>query len=163
FVWTYKGRPEAVASIFSHPEKGRRVVVHELHVLSTEVLQPLRDGAMQWQPKAGLAMKPLLDAPAPADSARQRQFQLRSMARVFPTPTCTSRTRRPKFGPHPTPLTTAFTTTPSSFTGSIATGSSMRLLRTSNMIDRKVTCSMFVSVLCAGLLLAAVRGAVEPV
>jgi hypothetical protein len=33
FVWTYKGRPEVVASIFSHPhEPGRqRVMCHELH------------------------------------------------------------------------------------------------------------------------------------
>src|SRR5262249_61114506 len=35
FVWTWQGRPEVLASIFSHPEKGRRVVVHHLVSLST--------------------------------------------------------------------------------------------------------------------------------
>ena len=36
FVWTYRGRPEVVGTIFSHPsDDGQRVICHELHSLST--------------------------------------------------------------------------------------------------------------------------------
>lgn len=83
FVWTYQGRPEVVASIFSHPEKGQRVVVHEFHSLSTEVLEPVRTGENQWRPRAGLALKSVPDADPPSESVRQRSFQLRSLSREF--------------------------------------------------------------------------------
>jgi hypothetical protein len=83
FVWTWKGRPEVIASIFSHPEGGERVICHELHSLSTEVLQPVRNSANRWQPQAGLALRPIPDAPAPAESARQRKFQLGALTRDF--------------------------------------------------------------------------------
>jgi hypothetical protein len=83
FVWTWQGRPEVVASIFSHPEKGKRVVVHELVSLSTQVLEPQRASENQWQPRAGLALAPLPEAPPPADSSKQRQFQMRALSRDF--------------------------------------------------------------------------------
>lgn len=86
FVWTYKGRPEVVGSIFSNPvveEPGQRAVLHELHTLSTKVLIPERSAAKQWQPRAGVDFKPIPDAPTPADSDRQRNFQLRALARQF--------------------------------------------------------------------------------
>src|SRR6185295_6655300 len=44
FVWTYRGRPEVVGSIFSYPSNGRRQVLHELHSLSSEILVPERTG-----------------------------------------------------------------------------------------------------------------------
>jgi hypothetical protein len=86
FVWTYKGRPEVVASIFSHPhEPGRqRVMCHELHSLSTEVLAVDRDSPNSWVPKApGIDPKPVPGAPAPASSAAARGVQLRAIAREF--------------------------------------------------------------------------------
>jgi hypothetical protein len=82
-VWTFQGRPEAIASIFSHPENGRRVVVHELHSLSAAVLDPVRASENQWQPKAGLSLRPVPSAPVPADSGKQRQFQMRALTREF--------------------------------------------------------------------------------
>lgn len=86
FVWTYKGRPEVVGSIFSNPaynEEGRRAVMHELHSLSTSALVPDRASAKRWEPRAGVVFKPIPGAPAPADSARQRAFQLRTLSREF--------------------------------------------------------------------------------
>jgi hypothetical protein len=85
FVWTYRGRPEVVASIFSHPETGgRRVVCHELHSLSQEVLVVDRSGPNQWIPQApGVDLQPIAGATAPADSAPQRLVQMRSLAREF--------------------------------------------------------------------------------
>jgi hypothetical protein len=83
FVWTYQGRPEAIGSIFSYPAAGRRRVLHELHSLSQKVLDPVRDSPVRWQPKAGLTLKPLPDAPVPADSALKRGFQLRALSRDF--------------------------------------------------------------------------------
>jgi hypothetical protein len=86
FVWTYKGRPDVVGSIFSNPvveEPGMRVVHHEFHSLSTNVLVPQRAGLNEWRPRAGVVLKPVPDAPRPADSVRQRTFQLRALSREF--------------------------------------------------------------------------------
>jgi hypothetical protein len=86
FVWTYKGRPEVVASIFSHPhEPGRqRVMCHELHSLSPEVLTVDRDSPSAWEPKApGIDPKPVPGAPAPAKTAAARGVQLRAIGREF--------------------------------------------------------------------------------
>ena len=86
FIWTHRGRPEAVGSIFSHPhDNGReRVVCHELHSLSTAVLTVDRPGPNPWVPEApGVDLKPVPDAPAPAETAPQRLAQLRALAREF--------------------------------------------------------------------------------
>ncbi len=85
FVWTYRGRPDAVGSIFSHPHEGnRRVMCHELHSLSTEVLVVDREAAEHWVPQApGVDLKPVEGAPAPARSASQRTAQIRALAREF--------------------------------------------------------------------------------
>jgi hypothetical protein len=83
FVWTYKGRAEVVGSIFSYPVDGGRQMLHELHSLSSEILVPVRAGPKSWEPKAGFTLKPLPEAPPPADSARQRGFQLRALSRDF--------------------------------------------------------------------------------
>jgi hypothetical protein len=85
FVWTYRGRPEVVASIFSHPhEKTQRCVCHELHSLSEAVLVVDRDSPNRWEPKApGIELKPVPDAPVPAASATQRAVQIRAIARDF--------------------------------------------------------------------------------
>src|SRR5262249_913971 len=86
FIWTYKGRPEVVGSIFSNPvveEPGMRVVHHEFHSLSTNLLVPARAALNEWRPRAGVVLKPVPDAPRPADSVRQRTFQLRALSREF--------------------------------------------------------------------------------
>lgn len=83
FVWTFQGRPEAVATIFSHPERGQRVLCHEFHSLSLATIVPTHPGPQVWQPRAGVTPRPIADAPVPADSARQRLFQLRNLARDF--------------------------------------------------------------------------------
>ena len=86
FVWLYRGRPEAVGSIFSYPGKknsGQRTILHELHTLSPQVLQPVRDATNRWQPKAGIILKPIPGAPDPADSPRLRLVQMRELARDF--------------------------------------------------------------------------------
>jgi hypothetical protein len=83
-VWTYRGRPEVVGSIFSHPSgDGRRVMCHELHSLSLEVLVVDREASEQWVPQAaGVDLKPLEGAP-PARTAIQRLAQMRGLAREF--------------------------------------------------------------------------------
>jgi hypothetical protein len=85
FVWTYRGRPEVVGSIFSHPSgDGRRVMCHELHSLSLAVLVVDREASEQWVPQAaGVDLKPLEGAPPPARTAAQRLAQMRDLAREF--------------------------------------------------------------------------------
>lgn len=83
FVWTFEGRPEVVGTIFSHPENGQRVLCHEFHSLSESTIVPTHPGSQVWQPRAGIVPRALAGAPVPADSARQRQFQLRNLAREF--------------------------------------------------------------------------------
>jgi hypothetical protein len=85
FVWTYRGRPEVIGSIFSHPSgDGRRVVCHELHSLSLAVLVVDREASEHWVPEApGVDMKPVDGAPTPAGAAAQRLAQMRSLAREF--------------------------------------------------------------------------------
>ena len=86
FVWTYRGRPDVVGSIFSHPtDDGKmRVVCHELHSLSPVVLVVDREAAEQWVPQApGVDLKPVEGAAAPAAGSGQRQAQMRGLAREF--------------------------------------------------------------------------------
>jgi hypothetical protein len=85
FVWTYRGRPEVVGSMFSHPSgDGRRVICHELHSLSPAVLVVDREAPEQWVPQAaGVDLKPLEGAPPPATTAAQRLVQMRGLAREF--------------------------------------------------------------------------------
>ena len=85
FVWTDRGRPEVVASIFSHPAEGhQRIVCHELHSLSRAVLVVDRPGPNQWVPRApGVDLKPIPGATTPAGSAPARLAQLRTLAREF--------------------------------------------------------------------------------
>jgi hypothetical protein len=84
FVWTYGGRPEVVGSIFSHPARAGRVICHELHSISLAVLIVDRAASEQWAPRAaGVDLKPLEGAPAPARIAAQRLAQMRGLAREF--------------------------------------------------------------------------------
>lgn len=85
FVWTYRGRPEVVGSIFSHPTgDGRRVMCHELHSLSLDVLTVDREAPERWVPQApGVELRPVEGAPAPAGAPAQRLTQMRALSREF--------------------------------------------------------------------------------
>lgn len=81
FIWTWQGKPEAIAAIFSNPvEPSHRRITHEFHSLSTEVLRPATN---EWQPKAGISTQPLSDAPDVAEKRATRMAQMRSIARRF--------------------------------------------------------------------------------
>jgi hypothetical protein len=86
FVWTFRGRPEAIGSFFSFPTIGPRKLYHEFHSLSLSVLDVSRSGTHDstWKPLApGITLKAISGAPAPARSAAQRLSQLRAMCREF--------------------------------------------------------------------------------
>ena len=84
FVWTYRGRPEAVGTIFSSPLTGRRKVMHELHSLSAAVLEVDHPGPHPWKPlQPGVDLRPIPGAPEPGRSAPQRLVQMRALAREF--------------------------------------------------------------------------------
>ncbi len=85
YVWTYRGRPEVIGSIFSHPtSESRRTVCHELQSLSLAVLVVDRAAAEQWVPQApGVDLKPVESAPKPAGNPALRLAQIRALAREF--------------------------------------------------------------------------------
>jgi hypothetical protein len=84
FVWTCRGRAEVIGTIFSTPHTGPRRLIHELHSLSTTVLDVERDGPNGWKPlRPGIEPKPIPDAPSPARSAPQRLAQMRALTREF--------------------------------------------------------------------------------
>jgi hypothetical protein len=84
FVWTLGGRPELIGTIFTYRYKGKGNRKHEFHTLATEPLSAEFRGKEVWAPtKAGLTFAPIEGAPAPADGARLRLTQMRSLARDF--------------------------------------------------------------------------------
>jgi hypothetical protein len=86
FVWTSRGRPEAIGTIFSSAADGRRGVNHEFHSLSLSTLDITRRGRHEnlWKPKVpGITLAPIKGAPRPAASPAQRLGQMRAMAREF--------------------------------------------------------------------------------
>jgi hypothetical protein len=85
YVWTSRGRPEVIGSVFSHPTSdSRRTVCHELHSLSLAVPVVDRTAAEQWVPQApGVDLKPVEGAPKPAGNPELRLAQIRALAREF--------------------------------------------------------------------------------
>ena len=84
FVWTFGGRPVALGGVFSNPEQGRRIIMHEFHALGPERLFPrFTDSNQEWLPGAGVSTFPLPDGPAPAPTAARRALQMRELARHF--------------------------------------------------------------------------------
>lgn len=86
FVWTRRGRPELVGSIWSEdvPEEGSlRRVMHEFHSLALEPLTPVQIGPYMWTPKSGIEMTPIPSAQPPKQSASLRLAQMRSLAQEF--------------------------------------------------------------------------------
>lgn len=86
FIWTGRGRPEAIGTIFSSAAAGQRGVNHEFHSLSLSTLHITRRGTHEnsWEPKtAGIELAPIEGARLPAGSAAQRLGQMRALAREF--------------------------------------------------------------------------------
>src|SRR5688572_5349733 len=84
FVWTYRGRPELVGSLWSDEiPGGMRTVMHEFHSLSLEPLSPVKIGSYTWAPQSGIDVQPIEGAPAPKESAPLRLAQMRSLAQEF--------------------------------------------------------------------------------
>lgn len=86
FIWTSRGRPEAICTIFSSPAGKIRGVTHEFHSLSLATLDVTRRGthANSWKPtRPGIELTPIEGTPPPARSATQRLGQMRAMAREF--------------------------------------------------------------------------------
>lgn len=84
FVWTFERRPVVLGGVFSNPEGGQRVIMHELHALGPQQVFPLlRDSRHEWLPTAGVPLYPLPDAPGPEAAATRRARQMRDLAREF--------------------------------------------------------------------------------
>jgi hypothetical protein len=84
FVWTFAGRPVAVGGVFSNPDGGRRVIMHEFHAIGSLQLFPLlKDSDHEWIPTAAVPLVPLEGAQAPEATAKGRARQIRELARDF--------------------------------------------------------------------------------
>src|SRR5262245_6802758 len=85
FVWTYRGRPMVVGSVFVNRTVKTQQMMHEFHTLAPDVLHPrCLDGEGQtWEPTAGITLKPLKGAPPPEMSPAKRLLQIRAIARDF--------------------------------------------------------------------------------
>jgi hypothetical protein len=107
FLWVHGGRPAAVGSFFGHPFRGdERRMVHELHALAPEQLYPAcNDGdGKTWEPKTGISLGPLPEAPPPEQSAAKRLLQMRNLGRQFGGHTVDLRQQRWEMRLLPQPL-----------------------------------------------------------
>jgi len=83
FVWTDRGRPAAIGSIYKWSSPNTHLGV-ELHALTTEPISADRRGRRVWSPgPAEVARRPIPGAPSPADSPAARLRQLRTLAQEF--------------------------------------------------------------------------------
>jgi hypothetical protein len=87
FLWTDKGRPAAVLSMYEYTATDG--VVHEHHEFCSLARGGLHFASPRpliWAPaEAGIELKLVPDAPAPAASARQRLPQMRDLSARFTT------------------------------------------------------------------------------
>ena len=81
-MWTSPGgRPEVVAQVFLSRDG---VWMHEFQSLSEQALEMTRSGREVWAPAdAGVAMKPVPNAPQPANGKAGRLVQMGRLAREF--------------------------------------------------------------------------------
>ena len=81
FVWTSHGRPEVIASIYKWYSLTPHLGV-ELHSLASSPVQAVRDDEPEWVPnRAGVELKPIPGAPAPAGAVPQRLRQYLPLTR----------------------------------------------------------------------------------
>jgi hypothetical protein len=83
YIWTLKGRPVVVGSFLEWfvPEKSRWI---ELHSLSLGPVAGERPDGLSWTAnRAGIELKPIPDAPAPAATPAGRLRQIRELAKDF--------------------------------------------------------------------------------
>jgi hypothetical protein len=83
FVWTSRGRPEVVLSLFKgwEPVWGLTAEVHS--VALTNIVAE-RDKKVVWQPgEPGITLRDAPDTPEPADTPTRRLRQMRDLAQTF--------------------------------------------------------------------------------
>jgi hypothetical protein len=122
FVWTCRGRPEAIGHFFSFPTTGPRKLYHELHSLSLSVLDVSRSGTHRssWTPLApGIELAVMLGAPRPAQSAPQRFSQMRALTREFSASTTDDSEKRLELRLLPQPLYRYQSTDPGILDGAV--------------------------------------------
>jgi len=79
-VWTSGGRPDVVAQFAGYGS----LWIHHFESTSLAPLTMQRNGRKMWAPRApGIVLRPIPDAPAPADTAVKRQTQMRRLAERF--------------------------------------------------------------------------------
>jgi hypothetical protein len=86
WVWTRQGRPEVVGCVGAYLDHNNRLNgFHEFHSLTLKPLQKVRVGKdHSWQSRnAGVDLKLLNDAEAPAANDKLRLIQMRALARDF--------------------------------------------------------------------------------
>jgi hypothetical protein len=85
FVWTNSGRAEMIGCIGSTPSGEDRYNFHEFHSLARVPLSGVELGnGRTWASKtAGVELKPIPNAPAPADTDTRRLVEMRQLARQF--------------------------------------------------------------------------------
>jgi hypothetical protein len=81
FIWTRRGRPQAVAAIFVIGER----TMHELCSLAEAPLKTTwNEASSAWRPaKAGVVFRKVPGAPVPAETGRARLTQMRMIAGDF--------------------------------------------------------------------------------
>jgi hypothetical protein len=83
FLWTDRGRPAAVLSMYEYADaKG---VIHEHHEWCSLALGPIQaSGPKEWSPTvAGIELRRIPEAPPPADTATRRLRQMRDLGAHF--------------------------------------------------------------------------------
>jgi len=85
FIWTDRGRPEAVVSIYRFVgASGKPGLHHEFHSLSATRLSARGANGRTWSPdQAGLEFQRVPDAVEPASSRAARRRQMRDIANQF--------------------------------------------------------------------------------
>jgi hypothetical protein len=83
FVWTDRGRPAAIASIFKWFEPHNHMAF-EVHSLSQSSLLGKLGGTLAWNSSGpGVEFKPVPSAPTPAETAPPRLTQMRNISKDF--------------------------------------------------------------------------------
>jgi hypothetical protein len=86
FVWLKQGRPEVIGTFFTYrrASTGEIVLKHSLHSLASQSITADYREQRIWSPKSpGVQFRPVPGAPPPAETARLRLLQMKSLAKEF--------------------------------------------------------------------------------